>query len=49
MGGLTLLDIILIGACLLLVFAPPRYDPAIRIREWLDKQRSKRNDREDKG
>ena len=27
----------LIGACAILVILPPKWDPAIRIKEWLDR------------
>jgi hypothetical protein len=30
-------DIAVIVGCVLLVLLPPKYDPAIRLREWLDK------------
>jgi len=29
-----MIDYILLGACLVLVLLPPKYDPAIRIKEW---------------
>lgn len=29
------IDILLIATCVVLVFLPPRWDPAIRIKEWL--------------
>jgi Sec-independent protein translocase protein TatA len=30
-------EIIIIGACVVLVLLPPKYDPAIRLKEWLSK------------
>lgn len=32
-------EIILALICLAVVLCPPKYDPAIRLREWLDKRR----------
>lgn len=29
----------LIGACITLALLPPRWDPAIRMREWLERRR----------
>lgn len=34
-------DMILIGLCIALVLCPPRYDPAIRLKEWLGRDRRK--------
>lgn len=31
--------ILLVVACVVLVFLPPRFDPAIRLKEWLEKDR----------
>jgi len=31
-------EIILIAACVVLVLLPPKYDPAIRLKEWLSKE-----------
>lgn len=28
-------DFVLIAACVVLVLLPPRWDPAIRLKEWL--------------
>lgn len=36
---MTTLEITLIAACVILVLLPPRYDPAIRLKEWLHKPR----------
>jgi hypothetical protein len=33
-------SIILIALCLALVLCPPRYDPAIRLKEWLWRDRT---------
>lgn len=33
-----MIDILLIGACVVLTLLPPKYDPAIRLREWLDRR-----------
>lgn len=33
-----LVDALLIAACVVLVLLPPKYDPAIRIKEWQIKQ-----------
>lgn len=30
---------ILIGLCVLLVVLPPKWDPAIRLKEWTEKKR----------
>jgi hypothetical protein len=38
------LEALLIAACLVLIVLPPRYDPAIRLKEWLERQRGE-NDR----
>lgn len=32
---------VLILICLYLIFSPPRYDPAIRLKEWLESKRMK--------
>lgn len=32
---MTLGEAMLIGLCIVLVLLPPRYDPAIRLKEWL--------------
>lgn len=33
-------EIILLGACAALLLCPPKYDPAIRLKEWfMDKDR----------
>lgn len=32
------LDWFLIGVCVVLVILPPRYDPAIRLKEWLNRE-----------
>ncbi len=29
---------VLIAICVLLVILPPRYDPAIRLKEWLERR-----------
>lgn len=31
---MTTLEIVLIALCVILVLLPPKYDPAIRIKEW---------------
>lgn len=38
--SLTPLDWILVGASVLLILLPPRYDPAIRLKEWLERRRN---------
>jgi hypothetical protein len=34
---MTKLDWVLVIACVVLVLLPPKYDPAIRIKEWTNK------------
>lgn len=34
---MTTIEAVLIAACIILVLLPPRYDPAIRLKEWLSK------------
>lgn len=36
-----MIDIILIGLCILLVILPPRYDPAVRLKEWTERRSAK--------
>lgn len=36
---MTWLDWILIAACVVLVLLPPRWDPAIRLKEWLGRRK----------
>jgi len=36
------LEALLILACVILVALPPKYDPAIRLKEWLEKKRVRR-------
>lgn len=33
-----MIEYILIGVCVVLVLLPPKYDPAIRIKQWLSKE-----------
>ena len=30
---------ILVVVCLILIVLPPKYDPAIRLKEWMDKRK----------
>lgn len=30
------IEAVLIAACVILVLLPPKYDPAIRLKEWLN-------------
>ncbi len=32
---MTHADVVIIGLCVLILVLPPRFDPAIRIKEWL--------------
>lgn len=34
---MTWLEFIILTICVVLVFLPPRYDPAIRFKEWVTK------------
>lgn len=31
-------ELVLIGACIVLIVLPARYDPAVRLREWLERR-----------
>ena len=31
------LAIVILSACAILIILPPKYDPAIRFKEWIDK------------
>lgn len=33
---LSIGEVIVIGICVILVILPPKYDPAIRLKEWLE-------------
>ena len=39
---MTPLEFILLGAIAVLIVLPPRLDPAIRLKEWLESRRGKR-------
>lgn len=32
-------DIVAITTCVVLVLLPPKYDPAIRLKEWVERRR----------
>lgn len=34
---------ILVGVCVVLVLLPPKHDPAIRLKEWNERNRRDRN------
>lgn len=33
-------EVFLIASCIVLALLPPKYDPAIRMKEWLDGRRT---------
>lgn len=35
-----MMEWILLAACVVLIVLPPRFDPAIRFKEWLDRKRT---------
>lgn len=35
------MEYILLGICLILIILPPKYDPAIRLKEWMENRRTK--------
>lgn len=43
---MTLLEMALIGLCILLVVLPPKWDPAIRLKEYTERLRKRREDHE---
>ena len=32
-----MMEYVLIGVCIILIVLPPKYDPAIRFKEWMEK------------
>lgn len=34
-----MIEYILIGICIILIVLPPKYDPTIRFKEWLEKRK----------
>lgn len=41
---MTVLEWIAVAACVVLVLLPPRWDPAIRLKEWNEARRRDRDD-----
>lgn len=39
---MSLTSLLWIAGCVVLVVLPPRYDPAIRLKEWTERQKEKR-------
>lgn len=37
---MSIFDWLLVGACIVLVLLPPKYDPAIRLKEWVSRRRT---------
>lgn len=35
---MTLFEIVLIAACVIVVLLPPKYDPAIRLKKWSERE-----------